>query len=83
MMYINRHQILSAIVATAFLLTSASAFGFRCGQKLVRKNMHEAQVRKACGAPTTARDVGVSTRSTYIPVRRSISPGIRVQFEIG
>jgi hypothetical protein len=66
-------------VATAFLLTSTSAFGFRCGQKIVKKNMHEVQVLKACGAPTTVRDIGVTTRSTYIPVRRSISPGISVE----
>ena len=79
MTYMNRQKILIAAVSAALLLMSPSAFAFRCGQKIVKENMHEVQVRKVCGAPTTARDIGVTTRSTYIPVRRSISPGVTTE----
>jgi hypothetical protein len=71
----NGHNILIAIVTASLLLASTSAFGFRCGRKLVTENMHEAQVRKVCGAPTTARDIGYTTRSTFVPIRRNLAPG--------
>jgi hypothetical protein len=79
MKYTSRQQTFIAAASAMLLLMSSSAFAFRCGQKIVKENMHEAQVRKVCGAPATARDIGVTTRSTYIPVRRSISGGITTE----
>lgn len=75
----NGHNILLAIVIACLLLASTSAFGFRCGRKLVTENMHEAQVQKACGSPTTSRNLGYTTRSTYIPVRRHHGSGITTE----
>jgi hypothetical protein len=79
MQYTNRQQIFIAAASAMLLLMSSSAFAFRCGQKIVKENMHEAQVRKVCGAPETARDIGVTTRSTYIPVRRNLAPGVSTE----
>lgn len=75
----NGHSLLVATITLVLLLTSASAFGFRCGRKLVIENMHEAQVRKACGAPTSSRHLGYATRSSYVPVRRSLSSGVTTE----
>ena len=75
----NRHTILVAAVTVILLLTSASAFGFRCGRKLVIENMHETQVRNACGAPTTTRHLGYVLRSTYAPDRFRLSPGTTIE----
>ena len=75
----NGHNILIAIVTVTLLLTSTSAFGFRCGRKLVMEDMHEAQVRKVCGTPTTSRNLGYTTRVTDIPVRRTPLPGITTE----
>jgi len=76
---INGQKLLVTTITLVLLLTSTSAFGFRCGRKLVIENMHEAQVRKACGAPTTSRHLGYATRGNYIPVRRSISSGVTTE----
>lgn len=73
------HYIFIAIVTAILLLVSSSAHGLRCGRKLISENMHEIQVRKACGAPTTSRDLGYAIRGTYIPVRRHLVPGITAQ----
>lgn len=73
------HKFLIALITTVLLLTSASAFGFRCGRKIVTENMHEAQVIRACGDPTTSRHIGYAVRGVYVPVRRSISPGMTVE----
>jgi hypothetical protein len=76
---INGPNLLIATITLVLLLTSTSAFGFRCGRKLVIENMHEAQVRKVCGTPTTSRSLGYATRGSYIPVRRSISSGVTTE----
>jgi uncharacterized protein DUF2845 len=76
---ISGQNFLIATTTLVLLLTSTSAFGFRCGRKLVIENMHEAQVRRACGAPTSSRHLGYATRGSYIPVRRSISSGISTE----
>jgi hypothetical protein len=68
-----------ALIMTVLLLTSTSAFGFRCGRKIVTENMHEAQVIKVCGKPTTSRQIGYAVRGAYFPVRRIVSPGITVE----
>ena len=75
----HRHRLIVAAITVALLLGSASAFGFRCGRKLVTENMHEAQVRKACGTPTTSRHIGTVTRGTFIPVRRNPASGITTE----
>jgi hypothetical protein len=68
-----------AMIMTVLLLSSTSAFGFRCGRKIVTENMHEAQVIKVCGKPTTSRQIGYAVRGAYFPVRRIVSPGITVE----
>jgi hypothetical protein len=75
----NRSNILIALITVVLLLTSTSAFGFRCGRKIVTENMHEAQVLRACGNPTTSRHMGYAVRAAYVPVRRSVSPGLTVE----
>jgi len=75
----NRQSVLVATITLVLLLTSTSAFGFRCGRKLVIENMHEAQVLKVCGAPTISRHLGYATRGSYVPVRRSISSGVTTE----
>lgn len=75
----NGHNILVALVTVVLLLTSTSAAAFRCGRKIVTENMHEAQVRKACGAPTTSRHLGYAVRGSYVPVRRHLAPGMTVE----
>ena len=75
----NRQNVLVATITLVLLLTSTSAFGFRCGRKLVIENMHEVQVLKACGAPTSSRHLGYATRGSYIPVRRSILSGVTTE----
>jgi len=79
MINMNRQNFLIATITLVLLLTSTSAFGFRCGRKLVIENMHEAQVRKVCGAPTTSRHLGYAIRGSYVPVRRSISSGVTTE----
>jgi len=79
MIITNKHNILLASITIVLLLTSTSAFGFRCGRKIVTENMHEAQVIRACGSPTTSRHLGYALRSTFLPVRRHASPGLSVE----
>ena len=74
----KRHSII-AITALALLVTSSSAFAFRCGQKIVIENMHEMQVRKACGTPTTERQIGTTLRSVDVPIRSVRSGGLTVE----
>ena len=73
-----RHSIIAA-TTLVLLITSSSAFAFRCGQKIVIENMHEMQVRKACGAPTTERQIGTTLRSVDVPYRSVQSGGITVE----
>lgn len=67
-------QSLIALVLLA-LLAAAPAHAFRCGNKLVKENMHEQQVRRACGEPTTVRYVGTALRGVYVPIRRRHGAG--------
>jgi len=75
----NGHNFLVLAITVVLLLTSTSAFGFRCGRKLVIEKMHETQVRKVCGAPTTSRHLGYTTRGSYISVRRNAHSGITTE----
>ncbi len=53
-------------VATAAMLVADDAHALRCGTKLVRDGMHEAQVIAICGEPTTRRDIGRTLRGPDI-----------------
>lgn len=75
----QRHRPAIAAIALLLLLHSQSALAFRCGQKVVIKNMHELQVRKACGEPTTERHLGVVVRSVAVPHRRVYGNGVTVE----
>mgnify|MGYP001812109092 CR=1 FL=1 len=61
-----RKTIASALLAIALVSTPAHAF--RCGNKIVAEDMHEAQVRRACGAPTTMRHIGRTLRNIHVPI---------------
>ena len=76
-MTMNRHRIKSvgALLLLAVLATTP-AHAFRCGNKLVKKNMHEQQVLRACGEPSTRRYLGTSVRNVFVPVRRSYTHGL-------
>ena len=53
-------------LAIAILVVGMSvadpAHALRCGNKLVRDGMHEAQVLAICGEPTTRREIGRTLR---------------------
>lgn len=68
-----------ASVTIVLLLASTSAHALRCGRSLVKTDMHEAQVIRICGKPTTARNLGYALRGTYVPIRRDVSPGLSVE----
>lgn len=57
------------------LLFPEQAHAFRCGSKLVKEGMHEAQVVAVCGEPTTRRDLGVAVRYYDYRYYRETSPG--------
>lgn len=63
------------VVATGLLLVSTPAHAFRCGNRIVAENMHEAEVLRACGAPTTTRHIGRALRNINVPIRRHPMPG--------
>jgi hypothetical protein len=63
----------AALLALALVTTPAHAF--RCGNKIVTKDMHEAQVVRACGAPTTMRNIGSTLRNIHIPIESNYGGG--------
>lgn len=68
---IKLRQIKATGVLLLFVLIAASpAHAFRCGNKIVIKNMHEQQVLNACGEPTTIRHLGYAVRNIEVPYRR-------------
>jgi hypothetical protein len=69
-------KLVAVVVVLAFmLLLPESAQAFRCGSKLVKEGMHEAQVVAVCGEPTTRRDLGVAVRYYDYRYYRKTSPG--------
>jgi len=66
----------SATLLLALLVLSTPAHAFRCGNRIVVIDMHEAQVRRACGAPTTMRDLGTTVRGIVFPQERQVLPGM-------
>lgn len=77
----NRHPFAVRFGAAflLLLLISESAFAFRCGQKIVIEKMHELEVRKICGEPSTERQLGVVLRGVAIPHRSGSLSGVRVE----
>ena len=62
----SRATSIFALVLLMLIATPVEAF--RCGSRIVKEDMHEAQVRRACGAPSTMRHIGRALRSVDIPV---------------
>lgn len=73
------HIVTIAVAALLLALASSPAQAFRCGSKLVKENMHEAQVRRACGAPTTMRHIGRTLRNINAPIRGHVGNGWRTE----
>ena len=67
--------VLAALLLVVVVLTSP-AHAFRCGNKIVVRDMHEVQVRRACGAPTTMRQLGRAIRGVNVPYERRLLPGL-------
>lgn len=75
MTVMRRKYFLSASILLVALLLAEPAAAFRCGSKLVKDGMHEAQVVAACGRPTTMRNLGVALRAYNFRYRRRIGSG--------
>lgn len=60
----------ACFVTAMLLFSSSTAYAFRCGSRLVKEDMHEAEVRRACGAPTTMQHIGRALRNVGIPLKR-------------
>ena len=56
------------LLTSVLLLASNPALAFRCGNRIVTEDMHEAEVRRACGAPTTMREIGRTIRHINVPI---------------
>ena len=74
----NRLRPLESVAAAllALALATTPAYAFRCGNKIVTKDMHEAQVLRACGVPTTMRNIGRTLRSINIPIESHYGGGL-------
>jgi hypothetical protein len=57
------------------LLAPGTAEAFRCGTKLVKEGMHEAEVVAICGEPTSMRHLGYAVRLLDYRDRRPGVPG--------
>lgn len=53
--------IVAATIITAFVV-GEPAHALRCGNKLVKDGMHEAEVRRLCGEPVSERPLGIVLR---------------------
>ena len=75
-MNVINHRIIgvSALLVVALALPETAA-AFRCGNKLVKDGMHEAEVIAICGQPTTQRRLGYAIRSADIYDRGISTPG--------
>lgn len=63
----------TGLVVLLTLLLATPAQAFRCGNRIVIKNMLETQVRIACGDPASARHLGFTLRSIEPLRRRDLS----------
>jgi hypothetical protein len=75
MSILNPKFVASAAVLLLSLSFSEPAAAFRCGSKLVRDGMHEAQVIGVCGQPATMRNIGVAVRGYDYRYHQQSSPG--------
>ena len=67
---------ISLVVAAVILtLVCTPAHAFRCGNRIVQKQMHEAEVQRACGKPTTMRHIGRTVRSINVPIEHDHGGG--------
>ncbi len=66
-------------IAISLLLAAAPAHAFRCGNKLVKRDMHEIEVRKVCGEPASVRNLGTTIRSVAVPSRGGSLPGATIE----
>ena len=75
-MNILRHKfpVITTALAAALLFAEPAA-AFRCGSKLIKDGMHEAQVVAKCGQPTTMRDLGMALRGYDYVYGRYLGPG--------
>lgn len=62
---------LLAFALTGGLLLAGDAFALRCGNKIVRDGMHEAEVIAICGEPLTRRDIGRTFKNPDVNVREA------------
>ena len=74
-MYPSQKILMTAATLLAALLIAEPAAAFRCGSKLVKDGMHEAQVVAACGQPTTRRNLGMAVRGYDLLYHRQLAPG--------
>ena len=72
---LNAKYVVPVCVLLLTILYAEPAEAFRCGSKLVREDMHEAQVTAICGEPTTKRNLGVAVRYYDYRYYRDTSPG--------
>lgn len=60
-------------IASVMLLVCDAAFALRCGNRLVKDGMPEAQVIELCGEPVSIRPVGHVLRPYIVKVPAGIS----------
>lgn len=70
----NRIIVVAGFLATVLLLPETAA-ALRCGNKLVKDGMHEAEVVAICGEPTLRRHLGFAIRSVDIRAYEPSVPG--------
>ena len=75
MSILNAKIVVISTVIALLLLFAEPAQAFRCGSKLVKDGMHEAQVVAVCGEQTTRRNLGVAVRNYDYRYHRGTSPG--------
>ena len=75
MITLNSKFVAPAAVLLLGLCFAEPAAAFRCGSKLVKDGMHEAQVVAVCGQPATMRNLGMAVRSYDYRYHRQSSPG--------
>lgn len=69
----NRLRLKLAVSLLLLVLISATpAHAFRCGNKIVIKDMHEQQVLSVCGEPTSIRHLGYTMVGVRLPRSRGL-----------
>lgn len=68
-----------ALASIVLLSVSNDAWALRCGSRLVKQDMYEAQVIELCGEPVSVRQLGFVLRPYLVkqPVGISASQGSR------